>query len=62
MLYGINENEEVCANCTHYYQHYVKDPFWTDEQYAPCNCGHCVRPRMKVRKPGMEACEHFEKK
>lgn len=59
MLIGINEKEEVCANCTHYCQHYVRAPFWQHGQYGPCDCGHCTYPRMKIRKTG-DTCEKFE--
>jgi len=50
--------EEVCANCKHYCQHYslgskLSSPYWV-------NCGHCIFPRLKNRKPDCKVCEHFE--
>lgn len=57
MLYNIDEHEEVCANCKHYIQHWVKSTRLND--LSPCNAGHCLYPRMKARKPG-QTCEHFE--
>lgn len=56
MLFGINEKEEVCANCKHFVQHYTYSRW---KGYGACNAGHCIYPRMKSRKPG-QTCEHFE--
>ena len=56
-IFGIDEQEEVCANCKHYVQHWVKTKY--REGLSPCNTGHCLYPRKKLRKPG-ETCEHFE--
>jgi len=57
-LFVLNENEAVCANCKRYHQHY--GIFEGDNgKVAPINCGHCVYPRMKERKPGTAACEHY---
>ncbi len=55
MLFGINEKEEVCANCKHFIQHYIKSCY---TGVSACNAGHCIYPRMKVRKPG-DTCIHF---
>lgn len=55
MLFGINEKEEVCANCKHFIQHYTKTRL---KGVSPCNAGHCIYPRMKARKPG-DTCVHF---
>lgn len=55
MIYGIDEREEVCANCKHFIQHYV---IVSDMGTMPCNAGHCIHPRIKVRRPG-QTCEKF---
>lgn len=44
----------MCCNCAHYYPHY-------DEDGRNFSCGHCVRPRMKLRH-AYDICEHFEGK
>lgn len=58
MRYTILEGEEVCSNCKHYYQHYVKTE---DREFYACNCGHCIYPRTKTRKPNQH-CDNFEMK
>lgn len=56
----IPENANVCYNCEHFVQHYI---YYEDyERFLICNAGHCVKPRIKPRKPDHKACEHFEKK
>ena len=49
--------EMVCANCKHYYQHYV---WGGSRRFVPCNSGHCSYPRPNDRNPGQEGCDHFE--
>lgn len=53
--YGIHETEEVCANCKHFYQHYVK----VGLEFDVCNAGHCSYPRAKDKKPN-DWCKNFE--
>ncbi len=58
MLFFIQPEEAVCANCRHYVQHYT-----VERKLAfPTNCGHCVYPRLKDRRPGTAACGYFEKR
>ena len=57
-LFVLNENEAVCANCERYHQHYGLRP-GSKRYVEPINCGHCVYPRIKDRKPGTAACEHY---
>lgn len=60
-MYLIEEREEVCGNCKHYIEHYIKKddrPGWS--MVTPVNCGHCTYPRMKARTPGNPKCVHFE--
>lgn len=56
LMYGIYETEMVCANCRHFYQHYVKGERLN---FHPCNSGHCSYPRIKDRKPA-DTCKHFD--
>lgn len=58
-LYGITGETECCANCRHFYRHYVHEP----EQYCfvPIGHGHCAYPRLKSRKID-DVCDKFEKK
>lgn len=54
----IGPNEPVCANCAHYYQHYVA----CETGYTPTSCGHCVATqRMKDRNAG-DTCPMYEPK
>ena len=45
---------ELCANCTHYYPHYLKEGF-------RLGSGHCAYPRMKLRY-AYDTCQHFQNK
>lgn len=54
----ITDDESTCANCEHYVQHYTSID---GVHMTPCNCGHCVYPRVKSRKPG-DVCEKFSYK
>lgn len=53
----IDVKEEVCANCQHFIQHYIK----IESEIVACNAGHCVYPRLKHRSPCCKKCEHFER-
>lgn len=59
--YMISEKEEVCSNCKYFMQHYVYDKRFCKD-FTPCNAGHCIKPRVKDRKPSHKACEHFERR
>ncbi len=54
---NIYAGERVCCTCAHYYQHYRKGK----KGYFEVNCGHCVFPRLKGRRPD-QSCEHWEEK
>lgn len=58
-VFGIDEGEEVCANCRHFVQHYqrVRDGYGID-CFRAVNAGHCVEPRMKSRVPS-DTCGRF---
>lgn len=59
-FFWIMEEDEVCANCVHYMQHYVR--FSEGSHIAdPCMCGHCMYPNLKHRKPD-DTCENFERR
>jgi hypothetical protein len=51
-------NDRVCANCGHYYQHYVR----SGGNYIITNAGHCATPRLKEHKPLTGACENWVQK
>ena len=60
-IFLIADDEKVCCNCKHFWQHYIYDKnFLGDYTYIACYAGHCVKPRVKNRKPKYKACEHFE--
>ena len=48
-------NENICQNCIYFRQHYVLD----SQSAMKAECGHCVFPRIKRRRPGQVACAHF---
>ncbi len=45
-----------CKNCQHFHQHYTV----SQSKFHGCDCGHCVYPRLKTRKPDTKACKHFQ--
>jgi len=49
----------TCVSCRHYRQHYIRDERW---QYSPTADGHCVYPRLKMRKSVETACANFKPK
>lgn len=55
--FGIYEDEDVCANCARFVQHYAQ----TRSGMLPINAGHCMEPRIKRRKPG-DTCPNFERR
>ncbi|MCI8628964.1 MAG: hypothetical protein HFE57_05600 [Firmicutes bacterium] len=55
----ISKEKKVCVNCKYFIQHYIYDKRFNND-FSPCNDGHCVKPRLKNRKPKNKACEHFE--
>ena len=50
-----NDTEEVCANCIHFHQHYIKE----DRAMLAINCGHCTCLRIKHSKP-YSTCKEFK--
>lgn len=53
---GIEPETEACANCKHFYQHYILS--WAG--FDPLEQGHCCYPRLKNRRV-TDCCEHFER-
>lgn len=43
----LHAGQQVCCTCTHYQQHYYR----AKKQYREVYCGHCIKPRLKQRKP-----------
>lgn len=50
---GLKMESRVCANCCHFYRHYMKNGL-------PVFVGHCCYPRLKSRKV-TDSCVHFER-
>lgn len=49
-------DNQICANCAHYYQHYIR----TQRRFVDIHDGHCVAaPRTKNRTPDTPACDKF---
>lgn len=55
----ISKEDKVCFNCKYFMQHYIYNKIFHND-FSPCNAGHCVKSRVKDRKPTQMACEHFE--
>ncbi len=48
----------TCLTCKHFRQHYIR----RGRSYMPISDGHCVFPRLKLRKQDTPACPHHKKK
>ena len=49
-------DNQICANCAHYYQHYIR----RQRRFVEIHDGHCVAaPRTKSRAPDTPACDKF---
>lgn len=53
---SIEFDSPICANCKHFYQHYVK---YAPTHYVPIHLGHCAFPRLKDRM-ATDTCKHFQ--
>lgn len=63
-LYQWNRTKEaaLCINCKHFYQHYILEHEENHIGYCrPIDVGHCVCPRLKIRR-AYDTCERFENK
>lgn len=49
-----------CHNCRNFYLHYTRND--DTGAYTATQDGHCVKPRIKPRRAGTPACEHWEVK
>ncbi len=50
----IGKDEKICANCKHYYPHYVR----SENGFQRLREGHCSYPRMKTRDL-YQSCANF---
>lgn len=50
----IGKDEKICANCKHYYPHYVR----SENGFQRLREGHCSYPRMKTRDI-FQSCAYF---
>lgn len=60
MIY-ITNDEPICCNCKHFYQHYFKCNVQGKESYRPMSWGHCTCLRIKNRRV-TECCDNFKYK
>lgn len=56
--FGIEPEAEACANCKHFYLHYIVQNWDGVEYLEPIFSGHCTYPRMKYRYLS-DNCMHF---
>ena len=47
---------QTCQNCKYFYQHYGLD----GTKIFRLHCGHCGKPRLRIKKPHQAACAEFE--
>ena len=47
--------KQYCKNCLHYKQHYALD----QKKIYRVYCGHCIKPKVKHKKPDAVACDLF---
>ena len=48
-------SEKVCADCEHFRQHYTFD----NRKIFQVHCGHCVKMRVRHRKPDAKGCADY---
>ena len=48
--------KRTCENCKYFRLHYVR---WTNGRYVPTRDGHCVKPRLKIRKADTLGCVYW---
>ncbi|MBQ3000501.1 MAG: hypothetical protein IJD63_01995 [Oscillospiraceae bacterium] len=46
---------QICRKCKYFRQHYGLD----GTKIFRLHCGHCVLPKMRVKKPDQKACARF---
>lgn len=56
--WAMTPDAPLCANCKYFYPHYLPDGAY---EFRPANCGHCVHPRMKLRR-AYDTCGYFERR
>lgn len=49
-------NTLTCKTCSYFRHHYHID----EECYMQIDCGHCIYPRLKHRKPNTKACSYYQ--
>lgn len=49
--------EAICKTCKYFYQHYIR---LTKDRYTITPSGHCVYPRIKLRRDDTPACQHYK--
>ncbi len=47
--------EKECQNCKYYLQHYTFDK----RKIFRVQCGHCIFPRPRTKRPYTKACENY---
>lgn len=60
--YYTDPEAAICRNCRFYMAHYVYLPRERRlNPYVMTECGHCMEPRIKPRRPG-DSCQRFERR
>lgn len=53
--FAMSPDAPQSANCKHFHLHYVPDGI---RGYRPANSGHCIYPRLKLRRV-FDTCRYF---
>jgi len=54
----LEHETQACIHCEHFFRNYIQ---YFQKYMVPTAYGHCVYPRMKLRKVD-DVCEHFQEK
>jgi len=58
-IIDISSTTEICCNCVHFVQHYIKSKDPMSSWFTALPSGHCVHPNIKDRYID-ETCKNFE--
>lgn len=56
--FGMDTMRRTCETCAYFLRHYVK----CKKRYHATGFGHCIEPRIKVRKLDTPACARYKQR
>ncbi len=60
-LIQLFKNDKICANCKHFYKHYIREKIGVGCRFVELDEGHCACPRLKTVK-AWKSCDRWESK